>query len=95
MHTAYCRRGTSYRRVACGHKVGGIPARIVSGVAFPCFSSLIPSRRALAAALDPGDEPAEGQRGLGRVAVPLGEHGCPEGQDGGAVDADRGRCGGH
>jgi hypothetical protein len=31
MQTAYCRRGISYRRVACRHKAGGIPARVVSG----------------------------------------------------------------
>ena len=42
-----------------------------------------------------GDEPAESQRGLRLVAEAFGHHGCPEGQDRGAVDADRGWCGGH
>jgi len=49
----------------------------------------------LGASAGPGDEPAEGQRGLGRVSEPFSNHGCPKGQDRGAVHADRGRYGGH
>jgi type III restriction enzyme len=49
----------------------------------------------LCAGAGPGDEPAECQGSVRRVAQLLGHHGRPERQDGGAIDADRGRCGGH
>jgi hypothetical protein len=39
-----------------------------------------------------GDEPAEGQGGLGRVAEALGDHGRPQRQHRGAVDAKHGRA---
>ena len=41
----------------------------------------------LGAGAGPGDEPAEGQGHLGRVAQSLGDHGCPQGQDRGVVRA--------
>jgi len=48
-----------------------------------------PSGGLFGAGAGPGDEPPEGQGRLGRVAEPLGDHGWPEGQDWGAVDANR------
>jgi len=61
--------------------------------AFLCVDLLVvePDTAGFGASAGARHEPAEGQRGLGRVAEPLGDHGCPEGQDRGSVDADRGR----
>jgi choline dehydrogenase-like flavoprotein len=57
------------------------------------FSPLLrfddPQPPGLGAGAGPRDEPAEGERGLGRVAEPLGDHACPPGQDRGAVHAAR------
>ena len=52
------------------------------------------TRAALGAGAGPRDEPAEIQRGVGRVTEPVRDHGCPEGQDRRAVDLDGG-YGGH
>src|SRR5580658_9043640 len=54
-----------------------------------------PQAPGLGPGVESGDEPAEGQGCLGRVAEPLGDHGWPEGQAWGAVHADCGRYGGH
>lgn len=44
----------------------------------------------LGASAGPGDETTEGQGCLRRVAETLGDHSGPQGEDRGAVDADRG-----
>jgi hypothetical protein len=49
-----------------------------------------PEALGFGAGAGPGDEPAKGQGSLRRVAEPLHDHGCPQGQNRGAVDADRG-----
>jgi hypothetical protein len=54
-----------------------------------------PQAAVLGAGAGPGDEPAEGQGCLRRVAEPFGDHSCPQGQYRGAVDADWEEWGGH